>query len=427
MGPHVLLHPRGAQPARESVGVVLGRQQHHAHVHALAEDHVDAAQRGVNAGRVAVVDHRDVARETVQEAYLLRRERRARRGHHVLHPGLVHGDHVEIPLHQDGAILLLYGLLREVEAVELAFLAVYFAFGRVLVLGHVLVRAERAAAERHDAARDVVHREDDPLAEAVVERAVALAPQRQSRRHEELLAIARFQGVARHAVAAPGAETEAELADRGVGHAALLAEIGQAHALTLGIAREDLREVVRGPAVEGEHALAVVVAVLLLGRQLLLAHLDAVALGHGLQRLGIADALVLHDERHGIAALSAAEAFEESLRGRHDERGGLFVMERTACLIVHALAPERDVFADDFHDVRGGIDAVYRFPVDHSRKDTKSRAQKQTWVRPPPRTPPQCTCGGGFKNSNLYNGIRGFIYKRKASNPSLAKKLAATR
>ncbi len=47
--------------------------------------------------------------------------------------------------------------------------------------------------------------------------------------------------------------------------------------------------------------------------------------------------------------------------------------------------------------------------------------------RTPPRTPPQCTCGGGFKNSNLYNGIRGFVLKRKASNPSLVKKLAATR
>ena len=34
----------------------------------------------------------------------------------------------------------------------------------------------------------------------------------------------------------------------------------------------------------------------------------------------------------------------------------------------------------------------------------------------PPRTPPQCTCGGGFKNSNLYNGIRGFVLKRKVSN-----------
>ena len=57
----------------------------------------------------------------------------------------------------------------------------------------------------------------------------------------------------------------------------------------------------------------------------------------------------------------------------------------------------------------------------HELRCTPSHPVALRRTPPPPRTPPQCTCGGGFKNSNLYNGIRGFVLKRKASNPSLAE------
>ena len=133
-----------------------------------------------------------------------------------------------------------------------------------------------------------------------------------------------------------------------------------------------IRKILRRPTVHDEHTLAVVVAGDLLGRHLLLPHFDTVTLGHGFQRLGISHILVLHQESDGIAALAAAETLVNPLRGRYDERRGLLVVERAARLIVHALAFERDIIADDVHDIRGGVDAVYRFPVDHSCKGTNN-------------------------------------------------------
>lgn len=80
--------------------------------------------------------------------------------------------------------------------------------------------------------------------------------------------------------------------------------------------------------------------------------------------------LVLHDEGNGVARLAAAEALENTFRRRYDERGSLFVVEGTARLIVHTLAFERDVIADDFDDIGCRIDAVYGGAVDesHARK-----------------------------------------------------------
>ena len=189
---HVAAHLVGRMAAGEGVGVVLGRQPHHPHVHSLGQDHVDSAQRCVDTRRIAVVDHRDVLREALQQADLLGGERRAGRGHHVLHTGLVHGDHVRVTLHHDGYVLLLDGPLGEEEAVELVFLAVDDALGRVEVLAHVLVRAQNAAAEGDHSSRDVVHGEDHTVAEAVEERAVAVAADRESRIDQILLPIARL-------------------------------------------------------------------------------------------------------------------------------------------------------------------------------------------------------------------------------------------
>ena len=137
-------------------------------------------------------------------------------------------------------------------------------------------------------------------------------------------------------------------------------------------------EIVRGPSIDGEHALAVVVALHVLVAHLLLAHLDAVTLGHHLQRFGIGDVLVLHDEVDGVAALAAAEALVDASCGRDYERRRLLLMKRTACLIVDALAFERNILADDIDDIGGGIYPVYGFAIDHLRgilscKDMKKK------------------------------------------------------
>ncbi len=357
----------------ERIGVLGLGQQHDAHVHALLEDHVDTAQRRMDTRRIAVVDDRDVLRKAVQQAYLLRRERRTGRRDDVLDPGLVHRNDVGIALHHDGEVLLLDGFLGEIETVEFALLAVYLALGRILVLGDFLVGAERTAAERHDTARNIVDREHHPVVETVEERTVALALERQARREEEFLLVPGGQRVLGHLVALGRAETEAEFLNRGVGHAARLAEIGHADAHPLALVVQIVGEVVGRPTIERKHGFAVVVAPLLLGGELLLLDLDAVALGHHLERFGIGDVLVLHQERHGVAALAAAETLVDALGGRNDERRGLLVVERTARLVVHAFALERDEVADNIHDIGGGIDAVYCLPVDHTCKDRENR------------------------------------------------------
>ncbi len=53
-------------------------------------------------------------------------------------------------------------------------------------------------------------------------------------------------------------------------------------------------------------------------------------------------------------------------------------MKRTACLIVDALAFERNILADDIDDIGGGIYPVYGFAIDHLRgilscKDMKKK------------------------------------------------------
>ncbi len=113
------------------------------------------------------------------------------------------------------------------------------------------------------------------------------------------------------------------------------------------------------PAVEHHHALAVVVAFGLLLGEGAFGHLDAVLFGDVLQRLDIAHPLVLHHEGDGVASLAAAEAFVKSFRGRDDERGSFFVMERATGLVIDSLFAQRDKIAHHLHDIRGGIYSVY--------------------------------------------------------------------
>ena len=294
----------------------------------------------------------------------------------------MHRDHIGIPLDHDRIVLLLDRLLGEIEAVELALLAVYLALGGVLVLADILVRSQNAAAEGDDPPRNVVHGKDHPIVEAVEQLPVAFTSDRQSGREEKLLPVSGGQGGARHRIALGRTIAQSELLDRGLRKPALLPEIAHADALPLRRLTQVVGEIVIGPAVEGEHRFAVVVAADILLGELPLLHLDAVALGHGFERFGVRDALVLHDEGNGVARLAAAEAFENTFRRRYDERGSLFVVEGTARLIVHTLAFERDVIADDFDDIGCRIDAVYGGAVDesHACKVTNNSAGGTTFA-----------------------------------------------
>ena len=168
----VLLELLGRVLAGEAVGVVAVGQQQHLDVHALAQQHVNAAQAGLDARHVAVVEHRDVLREAVNEAYLSLRERRARRGHDVLHTALVHRNDVRVSLDQETAALLDDGVLSQIKAVKLVALVVDLGLGRVDVLGDLGARVHHAAAESHNLARHRVYGKDDTAVVAVEQAAV---------------------------------------------------------------------------------------------------------------------------------------------------------------------------------------------------------------------------------------------------------------
>ena len=157
---------------REAVGVVAVGQQQHLHVHTLGQQHVDATDRGVYAGGVAVVEHGDVAREAAYEAYLPSSERRARRRDDVLNAALVHRRNVDVALYEIAAVLLRYGVLGLVYAVKLVALVVDERFRRVDVLGRLLVVAQYAPSESYHAPRNGVHGEDHTPCVAVLQAAV---------------------------------------------------------------------------------------------------------------------------------------------------------------------------------------------------------------------------------------------------------------
>ena len=72
-------------------------------------------------------------------------------------------------------------------------------------------------------------------------------------------------------------------------------------------------EVVAGPLVDDEQALALALRGLLFTRQFAFLDFDAVFLGQEAQGVGVAELFVLHDEVDGIATLAAGEALAEAL------------------------------------------------------------------------------------------------------------------
>ncbi len=366
--------------AGEAVGVVAVGQEEHLDVEPLAQEHVDAAQARLDARHVAVVEHGDVLREAADEAYLPLGERRARRGHDVLHTALVHRDDVGVALDEEAASLPDDGVLGQVEAVELVALVVDGRLGRVDVFRHLLARRHDAASEGHHLARHRVHGEDD-AAVVAVEQAAVVRLEAEAGLHEVFPAEPFLRGGARQGVAGGQGEAELELADDVVAEAPL-AEVGHAHGLPFGMAREHVGEIVARPLVEDEEALALRLRPLLLGGELLLLHLYAVAAAQPFQCLGIGHLLVLHDEMHDVAALAAAETLAELLRGRHDEARRALVVERAQPLVVHARLAEGDELAHHVHDVGGGHNPVDGFPVYHDVSYRQSYGKETRPARP---------------------------------------------
>ena len=96
----------------------------------------------------------------------------ARRGHHVLNAGLMHGYDIRISLHQVAFIGLCDGLLGEIESVKLIALVVDLTLWRVEVLAHLLGGVQDASAEAGHLSADGMNRENHSPPEAIGHHAV---------------------------------------------------------------------------------------------------------------------------------------------------------------------------------------------------------------------------------------------------------------
>ena len=357
------LHFAAGAAAGEAVGVLALGEEHHLHMQALLQHQVDAAQAGLDAGGVAVVEDGDVRGVALDQPHLLHGEAGAAAGHGVGDPGLVQADHVGVALHQEAGVLLGDGLLGEVDAVERAALVVERALGAVEVLGALLVAAQGACPEGDHLAAEPVHGEGDAPVEEVPGGAVLAAFDPagllQQVRVEALLLRRGGEDAA-----AFGHVAQSEMADGLVAEAAF-AEVAEADAAALLGVPQLLHAPAQGPLLDHGQGLALGLFGALLGGGLLFGQVDVVALGEPADGLHIAQVLVLHQEADGITALAAAEALVDAQRGVHVEAGRLLVVEGAQRQEARPLALEVHELAHDLLHAGGVLDELDGSGIDH--------------------------------------------------------------
>ena len=107
----------------------------------------------------------------IKSLVLLFGERRPHRGDRVREAGLVHGDRVEVPLHDDRRPLFANGCPGDVQGVQRRALVEERRLRRIHVFPG-LVRPHRPTAERDDPAAPVPDRHHEPVPEPVVRSAL---------------------------------------------------------------------------------------------------------------------------------------------------------------------------------------------------------------------------------------------------------------
>ena len=302
-------------------------------------------------GRIAVVEHGHVVGEAVYHLDLLCGQRRTRRGYHILHTALVHGDNVGITFHQEAAVLLHDGLLGEVDAIEFVALVIDFAFGRVDVLHFDALggSGQHTSAEGYHFTRQRMDGEDDASPEAVAQ-AVVVRFVAEAGLHQKLFLISFLEGFLGKGIVAVGTVAQLELLDDVVAEAAAV-EVGHTDAASVHVVVEDVLEIVACKQVDDKKTFAFALRLFFFVGQFAFLDFDAVLPGQVTQCLGIGQLFVLHDEVNGVSTLAAGKAFAKPFRGRYVERRCLIVVERTQADIVHSAFAQGDEVGHDIGDL----------------------------------------------------------------------------
>ena len=347
----------------EGVGVVAVREENDLDVHPFLQDHVDAPQGGMDAGRVAVVHDGHVFGETLHQADLLDGEGGAAGGDRVQEAELVEGQDVEVALHEIDAVPFGDLILGEVDAVEGTGLDVNLRFLGVYILGDGLVAQQGPPAEGNHAPADRMDREHDPVVETVMERAVV-----------PFGAEARLGQVFGLVAGLAGGFGEGGFALRGPSEAifldGLVFQAAGAEVLVAdGPAFRGLELVLvemEGEVGDGQEALVPLPGGDLLGGLFLFLDFDVVFVGEVTEGFRIGEPLIFHQETDGRPGLAAAEALVDAPGGDDVEGGRLLVVEGTAGPIAAALPLEGHEIPHDLLDAGRVDDQVDRFLRDHS-------------------------------------------------------------
>ena len=263
-------------------------------------------------------------------------------------------------------------LAHLVETVELAALVEQRRLRRVQVFRLALV--DDAAAAGDHAAAGIADREHQPVAEAVVMALAALALcavalDDQTRLGERAAARLVDAEAAQHVVPGIRGVADQEALERRGLEAAARGVVGGA-----AIGLQGLRPVRRDARQHRVQRLARCLRVV--GPPGLARDVDAGARGQLLDRLGEAQAVVVHQEAEHGAVRAAAEAVVELLVRAHPERRRLLVVEGAAGLVFAARFLQRDARADQLDDVAARdqvIDEALRDATGHRRGRRFSR------------------------------------------------------
>ena len=354
--------------ACKTVGVIAVGQQEYLHIHLFLQKHVGTSQGSMHTCRIAVIEQHDIVGETVQEPYLVHTECRSRVGHHILYTALVHGDDVGVALHHVHTVFLGNGFLGLIESIELAFLVIDIAVGRVdiLLVDSFRTAVEHTTSESHHLAAHAEPGEDGSSRESVeilvfstlVGSLVLVHLEAEARCHQVFGVIAFLDSLVVQGRPAVGSKSQPELADDVITESTA-AEVLHTDGPSVHIVLQDVLEVLRCPFVDDEHRLPFALLLLLLTCQFPLLDLDVIFVGQPAQRIGIGHLFQLHQEVDGVASLSTGEAMADAACGRDREGRMRIIMERAQTDIVHAAFFERHELRHHVNDVGGVHDSGY--------------------------------------------------------------------
>src|ERR1700722_18027345 len=296
---------------------------------------------------------------------------RSRRRDNVLHARHETSDEIKLAFANDRGLRIGQRALGFIEAEENFALGEYGCFRRIDVFGRFGFRVKHASAEPDNAPLLVTDRKNQTSAKTVVVTGRTIFAQDQAALLHQREVMAFAFGPIDGVVPQVRRVTEPEKFDGFGGNTAGGKVI--ARGLGRGFAGQGVSPALRDLLVDLQQPVLNMAALLLGG---IVVHLqrDFGALSQPPHSIRKFDVLVFLDECENIAAFVAAEAMENLLLRIDVETRGLFLVKRAQRSEVRPGALQRDIGANDIHDVAGRTYLLERCRRKKSSHETKKSA-----------------------------------------------------